>query len=150
MTAETKAASRRNEGDTCSAHHCHMTPIAQFVVGVVFSASAPAYAFEDVGACPAPGAGASAGTVESVREAPPARDLHAFDADLLEHRIRPEPEEELVVRLDLGPLVVFTQRQSHRLQAGERVRVTLDGGVAQVERDRCFAPLVQRDPQRLF
>ena len=126
-----------------------MKRILQFVMGVVFSASAPAYALEDFGVCLAQAAGASAGTVESVREAPPARDLHAFDADLLEHSIRQEPEEEIVVRLDAGPLVVFTQAHSRHLQVGERVRVTLDG-IAHVERDRCFTPLVQGDPYRLF
>lgn len=126
-----------------------MTPIAQFVVAVVFSASVPAYAFDDINACPAPVAGTSAGTLESVREAPPARDLHAFDADVLEHSIRRESEEEIVVRLDAGPLVVLTQAHSRHLQVGERVRVTLEG-IAHVERDRCFAPLVQGDPQRLF
>jgi hypothetical protein len=39
-----------------------------------------------------------------------------------------------VVRLDVGPLIVFTQSEPHRLRAGERVRVTLNGSIARVER----------------
>jgi outer membrane lipoprotein SlyB len=49
--------------------------------------------------------------------------------------VRPEEAQELVVRLDAGPLVVFSQRRPQRLEAGERVRLHLDGGMARVERD---------------
>jgi len=103
----------------------------------------PVSALQAAEACPAfPGEG-TAGTVEAVREVPLARDLHAFDHDSLEHSIGPEMAEELVVRLDVGPFVVFTQRQSHGLHAGERVRVTLNGSIARVEPDPgfCSAPL---------
>lgn len=93
----------------------------------------------------------SAGTVESVREVPVPRDLHAFEAETLEHKVRPETVEELVVRLDAGPIVVFTQRHSHRLRAGQRVRVTLNGSIARVAlaSDDCATPLAS-GIQRVF
>src|SRR5215510_11441730 len=77
----------------------------------------------------------SAGTVESVRLVPVQRDLHAFDVEVLEHSVQPEEVQELVVRLDAGPLVIFSQGRPQRLQAGQRVRVQLDGSTARVERD---------------
>ncbi len=67
-----------------------------------------------------------------------------FDAEVLEHAVRAPTAEELTVRLDIGPRVVFTQRQSHQLRAGQRVRVTLDGSIALVEMERCPAPLARR------
>jgi hypothetical protein len=103
-----------------------VTSLAPLLVAAVVSASG----LQDLDACPVATAGSSAGTVESVREVPVLRDLHAFD----EHKVHPETAEELVVRLDVGPLVVFTQSEPHRLHAGERVRVTLNGSIARVER----------------
>jgi len=108
-------------------------------------AAAPAYALQDFDACVVAAMASSAGTVETVRQVPMPRDLHAFDPEVLEHKVRPELAEELVVRLDTGPVVTFTQRVSHRLNPGQRVRVMLDGSIARVEREeRCVAPLALR------
>lgn len=106
-------------------------------------ASLPAYALPDLDACAVSAMEGSAGTVESVRQVPLPRDLHAFDADVLEHSVRPETAEQLVVRLDVGPVIVFTERQPQRLRAGQRVRVQLDGSIARVEREstQCSTPL---------
>lgn len=103
----------------------------------------PAYALPDFDACAVSAMEGSAGTVESVRTVLVPRDLHAFDADVLEHSVRPETAEELVVRLDVGPVVVFTERQPRRLRAGQRVRVELNGSIARVEREstHCTTPL---------
>ena len=92
----------------------------------------PAYALQDV--CTVSAMEGSVGTVESVRQVELPRDLHAFDPEVLEHSVRPETVEQLVVRLDVGPVVVFTQRQPHRLRAGQRVTVQLNGSIARVER----------------
>jgi hypothetical protein len=99
----------------------------------LLTASAAAAA-EDLRACIAFMEG-SAGTVESVREVPAPRDLHAFDPAIFEHSVRPESAEELVVRLDTGPLVVFSESRAQRLSAGQRVRVHLNGSLVRVERD---------------
>jgi len=107
--------------------------LTNLVAATLFALSAPAAA-EDFGACIAFMEG-SAGTVESVREVPAPRDLHAFDLTLFEHSVRPESAEELVVRLDTGPLVVFSERKAQRLLAGQRVRVHLNGSLVRVERD---------------
>lgn len=123
-------------------------PLAALAMTALLSAGAPAQALEQFDACLTPGSGGSAGTVESVREVVLARDLHAFDAEVLEHAVRAPTAEELTVRLDIGPRVVFTQRQSHRLRAGQRVRVTLDGSIALVEMEQCPAPLARRYAQR--
>jgi hypothetical protein len=90
-----------------------------------------------------PGATPGAGTVESVREQPAPRDMHAFDPDVLEHKVRPETIEVLVVRLDAGPLVVLDQSAARRLQAGQRVNITPDGA------GYCPVPLAGL-AQRLF
>jgi hypothetical protein len=106
---------------------------ASVLAAVLFAVSLPAHALQDFEACVVgPG---NAGTVESVRLVPMQRDLHAFDPDVLEHRVQPEEAQELEVRLDAGPVVVFSQIQAQRLAAGERVRLHLEGNVARVERD---------------
>ena len=92
---------------------------------IAFLISAPAYAAQDFGSCFSTDTG-SAGTVEAVREVPAPHDIHAFDPELLEHKVRPETSEELVVRLDAGPLLVVRPRQRQSLLAGERVRVAPD------------------------
>jgi hypothetical protein len=100
---------------------------------------------------PAPGdfpcetliAGTSTGTVESVREVALIRDMHAFDPGVLEHPVHPETAEELVIRLDAGPLITFLNKDPQRLRAGQRVWVMLTGSDAHVELDlqRCSTPL---------
>jgi hypothetical protein len=97
---------------------------ARILAAALLVVSLPAYALQDFGACVVAMEG-SAGTVESVRQVAPPRDLHAFDPEVLEHSVRPETAEELVVRLDAGPLVVFTQREPYRLRAGQRVCLPL-------------------------
>jgi hypothetical protein len=91
----------------------------------------------DLDACIAEGG--SAGTVESVSQVAPQRDLHSFDEAVLSHPVRPEPVEQLVVRLDAGPLVIVSGTQARRLHAGERVRVQLDQDTPTVE--RCLTPV---------
>ena len=108
--------------------------LTSLVAATLFAMSAAAQATEDLRACIAFMEG-SAGTVESVREVPAPRDLHAFDPAIFEHSVRPESAEELVVRLDTGPLVVFSERKAQRLLEGQRVRVHLDGSLVRVERE---------------
>jgi hypothetical protein len=113
------------------------------LVVVLLGASALPGRVEALDFCAASAEEASPGTVESVREVPVPRDLHAFEGEALEHRLRPETVEELIVRLDVGPIVVFTQRDPHRLRVGQRVRVTLNGSIARVAlaSDDCSTPL---------
>ena len=110
-----------------------MSTLARVLAALAFAVSLPAHALPEFDACVVvPG---SAGSVESVRLIPIQRDLHAFDPEVLEHSVQPEEAQELVVRLDAGPLVVFSQRRPQRLQAGERVLLHLEGNMARVERD---------------
>ena len=113
-----------------------MSAFAGVLTFAAFSAWTPA-PLPDFDACIA--AEGSAGTVESVREVPPQRDLHAFDEAVLSHPVRPEQVEQLVVRLDDGPLVIISRTQPHGLHAGQRVRVQLDQNTATVE--RCLTPV---------
>ena len=112
-----------------------MNTFARVLAAVLFAVSLPVHAAPDFEACVVAVAEGGAGTVESVRLVPVRRDLHAFDPEVLEHSVQPEEAQELVVRLDAGPLVVFSQRQLQRLEAGQRVVLHLDGGMARVERD---------------
>jgi hypothetical protein len=116
--------------------------LALLVVAMVGFAG-QAYGQQDFDFCPVPTAGSSSGTVESVRAVPVPRDLHAFDAEVLEHKVAPEMVDEIVVRLDAGPVVIFTEKQARRVHAGERVRVTLGGSSARValESEECATPL---------
>lgn len=119
----------------------------------MFGFAAPAYGQEGLDFCPVSATASSSGTVESVRVVPVPRDLHAFDAEALEHKVAPATVDEIVVRLDTGPLVIFTEKQASRVHAGERVRVTLDGSRARValESEECAIPLAfATSPQRLF
>lgn len=119
-----------------------MTSLLRLVSLIALLAAAPAYALENFESC-VPGATAGAGTVETVRELQAPRDIHAFDPDVLEHKVRPDTTEVVVVRLDAGPVVVLDQSASGRLHAGQRVRVTSDGT------GFCPAPLAGL-AQRLF
>jgi len=123
------------------------------LVVAMFSFAGPAYGLQDFDSCPVPTAGSSSGTVESVRTVPVPRDLHAFDAEALEHKVAPEMVDEIVVQLDAGPVVIFTEKQAHGVHAGERVRVTLGGSSARValESEECATPLaLGASAQRLF
>jgi hypothetical protein len=119
-----------------------MIRLARSIALVALLAAGNAYALEEFGSC-LPSETANAGTVESVREVAAPRDIHAFDPDVLEHRVRPDTTEVVVVRLDAGPVVVLDQSASGRLHAGQRVRVTSDGT------GFCPAPLAGL-AQRLF
>jgi hypothetical protein len=118
-----------------------MSAFAGVLVLSAFTAWTPTHALQDP--CAVAAVEGSAGTVESLREVALPRDLHGFDAEALARNVRPDTAEELVVRLDAGPLVVFTRREPHRLRAGQRVRVQLSGSVARVEREpgECATPL---------
>ena len=103
----------------------------------------PAHGLEHFDACAITELQGSPGTVETVREVPVVRDLHAFDSDVLAHSVRPETDEEVSVRLDAGPLLVLTGHERRGLSAGQRVRVRLTGRVTRLERDwsECATPL---------
>ena len=115
-----------------------MTTLAQFIVAATFSISGP-NGLQGVDFCTTP-SGSSWGTVDTVREVPLMRDIHAFDPEVLEHKVAPETAEELTVRLDAGPVVIVTERQSHGLHAGQRVVVRLSDSDALVQSDACPVP----------
>jgi hypothetical protein len=116
-----------------------MTSLPQLIVAATFGISGP-YGLQDPDSCATP-MGASWGTVESVREVPQLRDIHAFDAEVLEHNVAPETAEQLIVRLDSGPVVIFTERQSHGVHPGQRVVVRLSGSEAHVRSEACAVPV---------
>ena len=116
-----------------------MTALAQLIVAATFTISAP-YGLPDSDFCATP-TGSTWGTVETVREVPLLRDIHAFDPEALEHKVAPETAEEVVVQLDAGPVVIFTGRQSQGIHAGQRVVVTLSGADTQVQSEFCLVPL---------
>jgi hypothetical protein len=123
------------------------------LVVAMFGFAGHAYGQQYFDFCPVPPAASSSGTVESVRAVPVPRDLHAFDAEVLEHKVAPEMVDEIVVQLDTGPIVIFTERQAHRVHAGERVRVALGASSARValESEECATPLaLEASAQRLF
>jgi outer membrane lipoprotein SlyB len=68
----------------------------------------------------------ASGMVESVRQVP--RDIHAFQ-NVFEHRINPEVDEQLLIRLDDGRAVTVLDRDMQRFAPGQRVRIVA-GGVA--------------------
>jgi hypothetical protein len=74
------------------------------------------------------------GMVESVREVAIPRDLHAFDPEVLEHKLRPETTDEAVIRLDAGEVITVQQGSLPRLRPGQRVRVLPTGTGTRVER----------------
>lgn len=73
------------------------------------------------------------GMVESVREVAIPRDLHAFDPEVLEHKLRPETTDEALIRLDGGEVITVQQSVLPRLRPGQRVRVLLIGSGSRVE-----------------
>jgi outer membrane lipoprotein SlyB len=107
--------------------------LLRLLAAAVLGVSLPAYALQGFDACVVAETESGAGTVDSVRAVPVARDIHAFDPDVLEHRVQPEEAQQLVVRLDAGPLVVFSAKEPRTFQPGQRVRVRLDGSVAPME-----------------
>jgi len=128
-----------------------MNSFGSLVVGAMVAVSTPSYGFQDLDSCRVSGSASSAGTVESVRVVPVPRDLHAFDEEALEHKVAPDTAEELVVRLDVGPVVIFTEREPQRVRAGQRVRVTLGGSIVHVALESECAPLaLGTSAQRLF
>ena len=105
---------------------------AALLAGSSLAGAVPRHAL-DFPHCEVPTEGSGAGTIESVREVPITRDLHAFDPGVLEHNVRPDMGEEVIIRLDGGPVITFTQSQVQRLKPGQRVRVILSGSSARVE-----------------
>ena len=67
-------------------------------------------------------AGLELGTVESVEVVRIERDIHAF-VEALELRMQPDLTERLVIRLDVGDVVIVTVKGGQRFETGERVRV---------------------------
>ena len=116
-----------------------MTSLPHLIVAATFGISG-LYGLQDPDLCPTP-MDSTWGTVESVREAPLMRDIHAFDAEALEHKVAPETAEELIVRLDAGPVVIFTERLPHGVHPGQRVSVTLSGSDAHVRSEACPVPV---------
>ena len=102
------------------------TLVALTLLAAAFGASAQPYAPQEFDFSELAGIGSDAGIVESVREVPVMRDLHAFDPEVLELKQNPETVEELVIRLDGGHVITATHSNDmQRLQPGQRVRVTL-------------------------
>jgi len=116
-----------------------MTSLAQLAVAATFGISG-LYGLQDPAECTTP-TDASWGTVESVREVPLMRDINAFDPEVLEHKVAPASAEQLVVRLDAGPVVIFTERQSHGVHARQRVIVRLSDSNALVQSQACSVPV---------
>ena len=119
-----------------------MSLLTRAIALALLLAAAPAYADAVFESC-YPSDAASTGTVESVREVAVVRDMHAFDPEVLEHKLRAETVQVLTVRLDAGPVVVLDQGLAARVRAGQRVRVTQDSA------EVCLAPLAGL-AQRLF
>lgn len=68
----------------------------------------------------------ASGMVESVRQVP--RDIDAFQ-NVFEHRINPELDDQLLIRLDDGRAVTVLDRDMQGFAPGQRVRIVA-GGVA--------------------
>ena len=100
-----------------------------------FAASAAPDALDDAGLRDLLAIGGTSGIVESVREAPASRDLHAFDSSVLEHALRPSLADEVVVRLDRGWIITVTTSAGARVQPGQRVRVLSSYGELQLQAD---------------
>jgi hypothetical protein len=100
--------------------------VALGLLAAGFGAVAQPYAPQEFDFSELAGIGADAGIVESVREVPLARDIHAFDPALIEHTVqRPETVEQVLIRLDGGSAITVKNNGDLRLQPGQRVRVTL-------------------------
>ena len=101
--------------------------VALGLLAAAFGASAqPYYAPQEFDFSELAGIGADAGIVESVREVAVARDIHAFDPEVLELKMVPDTVQELVIRLDGGHVITATHSNDmQRLHPGQRVRVTL-------------------------
>ncbi len=100
--------------------------VALALLAAASGAAAQRYAPQEFDFSELAGMGADAGIVESVREVPLTRDIHAFDPVLLEQTMqRPETLNEVVIRLDGGNLLTLRNRGDMHLVPGQRVRVTL-------------------------
>jgi hypothetical protein len=104
--------------------------IALLIAGTAFGATAAAAQDLDLGDFD------REGIVESVREVAIPRDMHSFDAEVLEHPVRPATADEAVIRLDGGEVITVVQGASAGVRPGQRVRVSLTG----------FAPAGQSCP----
>ena len=99
--------------------------VALVLLAAAFGAAAQPYAPQEFDFSDLPGIGAEAGIVESVREVPAARDIHAFDPEVLVHTMRPETVDEVAIRLQAGYVItVKAHGDMRRLEPGQRVRVT--------------------------
>src|SRR5262249_50038300 len=130
--------SRKSPADASPPGGEKMSALGQLIVAATFTISAP-YGLPDSDFCATP-PGSTWGTVESVREVPLVRDIHAFDPEALEHKVAPETAEEVIVRLDTGPVVIFPGTQPQGVHAGQRVVVTLTDTDAQVQSEFCSIP----------
>jgi hypothetical protein len=98
---------------------------ALVLLAAAFGVAAQPYAPQEFDFSDLAGIGAEAGIVESVREAPVARDIHAFDPEVLVHTMRPDTVDEVVIRLEAGYLITVTaDGDMRRLEPGQRVRLT--------------------------
>jgi hypothetical protein len=96
---------------------------APILAGAAFSVSGQRYMLDEFDLSPLAPTTAMAGTVEAVRETPLAPHPHAFRGDISEHRLQPDTVEEVVIRLDYGPIVTLAHDPALRVQPGQRVRV---------------------------
>ena len=102
------------------------TLVALTLLAAAFGVSAQQYAPQEFDFSELAGMGNDLGIVESVREVPVVRDLHALDPEVLELKMNPETVQELAIRLDGGHVITATHSNDlQRLQPGQRVRVTL-------------------------
>ena len=93
------------------------------LAATAFGAPAQRYALEEFDVAMMD---SQAGTVEAVRETPvPPRHAHAFGSEVIELTVRPQTLEEVVIRLDSGPIVTLEREPGLRVRLGQRVRVTL-------------------------
>ncbi len=98
---------------------------ASLLFAAAFGASAQRYAPQEFDFSELPCMG-DYGIVESVREVPVVRDMHAFDPEVLELKMNPDMVREVVIRLDGGHVLTVTQSaEGQPLAAGQNVRVIL-------------------------
>ena len=108
-----------------------MSTLARVVAALLLAVSLPAHALQDFDACVVgPG---SAGTVESVRLVPVQRDLHAFDPEVLEHRVQPDEAQELVVLAHQEVIEMLLDEESGSLAelsdlTGKAIRLQAEAG----------------------
>jgi outer membrane lipoprotein SlyB len=102
------------------------------ILAAATAACATPYAPQEFDFSELAGDGTAYGIVESVREVQLGQ-RPVWLAGVLEHSIRPETGDELVVRLDNGRAITVVQDGMQRFEPGQRVRVLPGRRGARVE-----------------